>query len=105
MTKSAPGSSSVELTRVSGNVHFTYDQESTVATEDADEETRVRLFIDLPCQDATLLKDLSRQTRYNKTTTVIRALRVLRDLLQVLEGGGQVILARGDGSRQRLLLR
>jgi len=73
---------------------------STLASRD-----RVRLTFDVPTEDANALAELARRTGYNKVTTVLRALRVLADLDQVIRDGGSVVLEHADGTRERLLLR
>jgi len=73
---------------------------STLASRD-----RVRLTFDVPTEDANALAVLARRTGYNKVTTLLRALRVLADLDQVIRDGGSVVLEHADGTRERLLLR
>lgn len=66
---------------------------------------RVRLSVDLPAGDAATLVDVARETGFNKTSTLVRAIRLLADLQRTVRDGGEVILTHADGTRERLLLR
>lgn len=65
----------------------------------------VRLTLDIPVDDANKLAETAARTGYNKTTTLMRAIRLLFDLERVVRDGGQITLTLRDGTKERLLLR
>ena len=65
----------------------------------------VRLTANLPQDAADALDKTAAATGFNKLTTVVRAIRVFAELIEVTGRGGEVILQEPDGSRSRLLLR
>lgn len=70
-----------------------------------EERGLVRLTLDVPADDANKLVETADRTGYNKTTTVMRAIRLLFDLERVVRDGGQVTLTHADGTKERIILR
>ena len=64
-----------------------------------------RLSADLPLRDAATLASLAKETGFNKVTTLVRAIRVLAELVRAEDEGGQLVIKYPDGRRERLLLR
>src|SRR4051794_12398682 len=66
---------------------------------------RTRLTADLPDQDADTLAEVARETGFNKVTTLIRAIRVLAELVRAENDGGELTIKYADGRRERLIIR
>lgn len=62
----------------------------------------VRATFDIPREEADLLEETAKVSRFNKTTTFIRALRLLAELDRHARDGGQIILVAADGTKERL---
>jgi hypothetical protein len=65
----------------------------------------VRLSADLPQKDADTLEDVARATGFNKVTTLVRAIRVLAELVRAEEADGELTIKYPDGRRERLIIR
>ena len=63
-----------------------------------------RLTVDLPHDAVEQLAETSLVSGYNKTTTLMRAIRLLADLTRHVRAGGEVLLVAADGSKERLRL-
>ncbi|MCW2818850.1 MAG: hypothetical protein JWR42_1637 [Marmoricola sp.] len=61
-----------------------------------------RLSADLPVADAAVLDELARETGTNKVTALVRALRIMRELVTAEREGGVLTIQHADGSRERL---
>jgi hypothetical protein len=64
-----------------------------------------RLTADLPVQDADTLAEVARETGFNKVTTLIRAIRVLAELVRAERQGGELTIKYPGGRRERLIIR
>lgn len=64
-----------------------------------------RLTADLPDHDADTLAEVAQETGFNKVTTLVRAIRVLAELVKAERDGGQLIIKYPDGRRERLIIR
>ena len=64
-----------------------------------------RLTADVPESDAHLLAETAQTTGFNRVTTLIRAIRVLAELIKAEDAGGKIQITYPDGTRERLLLR
>jgi hypothetical protein len=69
------------------------------------EPPKKRLTADLPAQDADTLARIAQFTGFNKVTTLIRAIRVLAELVRAESKGGEVMIKYPDGTRERLIIR
>lgn len=61
-----------------------------------------RLSADVPERDFDALEDLAAATGFNKLTTLVRAIRVLAELVKAQDAGGDVTINYPDGTRERL---
>lgn len=75
------------------------------ATCDGGESSRTRLSADIRAEDAALLGWLSHATGYNKVTTLVRAIRVLAELVRAEQDGGELTIKYPGGRRERLIIR
>lgn len=65
----------------------------------------LRLSADLPQRDAETLEEVARATGFNKVTTLVRAIRVLAELVRAENAGGELTIKYADGRRERLIIR
>ena len=64
-----------------------------------------RLTADLPARDAATLAEVADETGFNKVTTLVRAIRVLAELVRAENAGGELTIKYADGRRERLIIR
>lgn len=64
-----------------------------------------RLTADLPARDAATLAEVADETGFNKVTTLVRAIRVLAELVRAESAGGELTIKYADGRRERLIIR
>jgi len=64
-----------------------------------------RLTADLPARDAATLAEVADETGFNKVTTLVRAIRVLAELVRAERAGGELTIKYADGRRERLIIR
>lgn len=63
-----------------------------------------RLTVDLPSDATEQLAKTAAESGYNKTTTLMRAIRLLADLTRHVRANGEILLVAEDGSKERLRL-
>lgn len=67
-------------------------------------DERTKLTVALPSSVNSLLSRLAKDSGYNKTTTLVRAVRLLGTVEDALRDGGRVTVTHADGVRERLTL-